>query len=419
MTPSSRRALAPLVLLVALVATLLVVGSGTSASAATGTVRGQITGSQDGKVRVKMLWFTRDWHYLGQRKVRGDIYSLSLPAGTYHLQFVDQRPSYDIRKYAPTDIKVTIGSRTVQKDVRMHRGAAITGTVTAGGKRASGAKVVAANTAEQSFVTKANKQGQFAVGGLPRGSYSVFTYDRTRTWVDKSTWVPGLDLGEVDNVGIALRKRGGSLLVDLRRADGSTMRGTFFVTAVSKASGQFWTARATGGTVTFQGLYPGRYRMVAPGVGNYLPQTGAVVGGRVRAGRADLASSFTWTHPGASVSGIVVDGEDTSYPLEGAQVMLFDARGTKLGTTTTNSLGQFWFGGQLTSQAGMKVVAQPGPYSPYLGKGTHYCKYGSATSSAFAVITGQESDAGAVALPHLPADEQDGEQCYPSDGSKR
>ena len=105
--------------------------------------------------------------------------------------FVDQRPAYDVTKAAPANIKVTVrAGRTTTKNATMRRGAAITGTVKAGGKVAKGARVVAANTAEQSFEVKANGRGQFALGGLPAGNYSVFTYDRSKRYVAKSLWVP-------------------------------------------------------------------------------------------------------------------------------------------------------------------------------------------------------------------------------------
>ena len=71
----------------------------------------------------------------------------------------------------------------------MTRGGYVTGTVRTGdGKPAKGARVVAANRAEQSFETTANGKGQFALGGLPQGKYSVFTYDQQKRWVGKSAW---------------------------------------------------------------------------------------------------------------------------------------------------------------------------------------------------------------------------------------
>ncbi|MGZ4450926.1 MAG: carboxypeptidase regulatory-like domain-containing protein, partial [Nocardioides sp.] len=201
-----RRAGAVVLVLAGLLASLMLVGV-SPASAANGKAVGQIIGTEPVRLQVKMLWFDAHWHYLGQRRIDGDIYSISLAPGTYHLQFVDLRPSYDVTKYAPSDVTVTVPSgRSVQHDVKMHRGGAITGVAKGGnGKPLGGARVVAANTNQQSYETKANGKGQFAVGGLPAGSYSVFTYDRDQTWVGKSLWVPKIKLGEARNVLVKLK----------------------------------------------------------------------------------------------------------------------------------------------------------------------------------------------------------------------
>ena len=182
-------------IVVALIASLVAVGATTtSASAAeTGKVRGAIYAGKGLADRIQVTWFDSDWHYIGKRKLSRGVYSLRLRTGTYWLQFTDLRPVYDVTRYAPTNVKVTVRSgRTATKTVHMHRGAAITGVVKAGGKPAGGARIVAANTSEQSFSVNANSKGQFAVGGLPAGSYSVFSYDRAKKWVGKSLWVPGM-----------------------------------------------------------------------------------------------------------------------------------------------------------------------------------------------------------------------------------
>ncbi|WP_435746247.1 MSCRAMM family protein [Nocardioides sp. SYSU DS0663] len=395
----------------ALLSSLLVLGVALSAvtvpaapaQAAHGKAVGQVIGTQDGKLRTKMLWFDEDWGYLGQRRLDGTIYSLSLPPGTYHLQFVDLRPAYDVTKYAPSDVSVTVRSgQVVQRDVRMRRGAAITGTVRAGGRPASGARVVAANTHEQSFEVKADRKGRFAVAGLPAGSYSVFTYDRGEAYVGRSTWVPGLALGKAANVPIALTKRGGSLLVQLRKADGSPMGGSFHVTVVSKASGQFWTVRARRGEVSFPNLFPGRYRMVAPGVGSWFARSGDVSGAAVKSGRADLASTFRWTKRGAWVSGVVVDEADGETPMVGAQVLLLDQAGRRLDETATRTDGSFTLDGQVPTQSGLQVVVNPSGGGWMAG--VSWCRFESVTSGPWSVVAGRERWVDAITLPHAPAE---------------
>ena len=197
-TTSTARRTAVGLLLALLVGLLSSVGTSTVlAPSAHAAEKGRVVGEVlvPGNVKLKVRVFDKSWNFLQARKVNGSIYSLRLDPGTYYLQFTDERPAYNVDKYAPTDVRVRVkAGKKVQKNVRMKPGAAITGTVRAGGKPLGGAKVVAANANEQSFSTKANDKGQFAIGGLPDGSYSVFTYDRKKTWVDKSTYVQGLSL---------------------------------------------------------------------------------------------------------------------------------------------------------------------------------------------------------------------------------
>ena len=368
-------------------------------------VRGSIKAADKG-VKYRVRWFTKDWTYLGERKVTGGIYSLSLQPGTYYLQFVDLRPAYNVRKYAPTDIRVKVANKPVQKNVRMKRGAAITGTVRAGGKVAGGAEVVAANASEQSYRVKADKRGRFALGGLPAGSYSLFTYDRKKQYVGRSTYLSRMGLGQVRNTAITLGTRAGRLLVDLSTLDGRVKQ-KVFVTAVSKATGQFWTVKARGGEAIFSGLFPGGYRMVAPGVGRYLPQSGVIKGAKVKSGKDDLASSFTWTKRGATITGAVVDQEHPDAGMEDVLVQAFSAAGALLGSATTDDEGIFTVTGPITSQEGITVKIQPGGANPPYLQGTFYCKYAAAETDGVRVRTGEDTVVGILELPQLPTSQQD------------
>lgn len=411
---TARRACSALVALaVVLGGLLLVAPSPADAAVRKYEVVGQITGPQAKLPKITMRWFTKDWTYLGQKKVRGDIYSLSLAPGTYHLQFVDNRPSYDVTKYAPADLTVTVKDRKIQRNVKMKRGAAVTGTVQGGGKALGGARVVAANTYEQSYETKANSAGQFAIGGLPSGKYSVFTYDRTGTWVDKSTFAGKVVRGKAVNVAIKLKKKGGSLLVDLFHGDGRRAQGKFAVTAVSKKTGQWWTETARSGKVTFRGLYPGGYTLVAPGNGDWLARTGSIQGANVRAGRADLASRFVWTQRGASITGRVVDREDPTYGLGGAQVLLFDKTGRQVGSTVATASGGFRFGGQLTTQSGLAIVALPkADGGGWMTTRDSYCLFTRVEKGGVSVTTNRERAVGPLLLPRSTASAQP-ESCLP------
>lgn len=408
-TTSTARRTAAGLLLALLVGLLSSVGTSTVlAPSAHAAEKGRVVGEVlvPGNVKLKVRWFDKNWNFLGSRKVNGSIYSLRLAPGTYYLQFTDERPAYNVDKYAPTDVRVKVkAGKKVQKNVRMKRGAAITGTIRAGGRPLGGAKVVAANANEQSFSTKANDKGQFAIGGLPDGSYSVFTFDRKKTWVDKSTYVQGLRSTQKRHIGIVLRKKAGKLLVDLR-AGGQRVKETVFVTAISKASGQFWTVKAKRGEASFKGLYPGKYRMVAPGVGNYLPQDGAIKGANVKAGRADLASTFTWKKRGASISGFVLDEVYPDTVLEDVQVLAFAKDGSLLGSTTTGGDGSFTLGGPITTQGGITLKIQPGGDNPPQMQGAYYCIFESATLAPLSVTQGEDLQVGDLLLPQAPTSEQ-------------
>jgi len=401
----SRRAVAALGLVLGLLGTmLLVVGPTQTAGAASdkGRVRGNISGPHGAPGAVQVLWFTKDWSFIGKRTFRGGGYSLSLPPGTYRLQFVDKRKPYVTDKYAPTDVKVRVRPHsTAVKNVRMKRGAFITGTVRNGkGKPARNVRVVAANTAEQSFEVTADKKGRFAVAGLPQGSYSVFTYDRKHTWVAKSRWVPGLKPGHSKNVKIKMGKRAGSLTVDLYTGNG-TLNGRHYITAVSKKSGQFWTARSSHGSVVFRGLYPGRYKLIVPGAGVWFGRTGAVKNGKVKPNWMAFGS-FRLTKRGGWLTGTVVDSANQDITLGEATVRLYNSTGDLLDETASSADGSFTLNGQLRTQKGLRVVVQPGPHTDYLGTTSQRCQYQPTTHTGYAVATGKGSHIGKVGIDRLP-----------------
>lgn len=347
-----------LVLLVGLVAALVSLLPVTSAEASSpkGRVRGYVAaGGQHPPLKVS--WFTEDWQYLGSRSVsRSGGYGLVLRPGTYRLQFSDKRPSYDVTKLAATDTTVTVraGSTTV-RNARMTRGAAITGKVSvAGGRSGSRATVVAASPDRRSFTTVANAQGEFALGGLPAGSYSVFTYDHGKKYVAKSTYIKKLEAGRPQNLRLRLNKKAGDLVVDLY-AGREAIDKTLVVTAVSKKTGQFWTVKAKHGTVVLHGVFPGRYQLVVPGYGEYLGRTGNVSRGEVRPGRPAFGS-FRLTKRGGAFTGRLLAGDDHS-PVAKATVRIYDANGGIVAETTTTANGAFRVGGRLDTMKAATLVA--------------------------------------------------------------
>jgi carboxypeptidase family protein len=398
----SPRSRAALVAVVALVAGLLVAvaPAGSANAASTGQVVGEIRFPQK-RAKVDVLWFTSEWQYLGRKKAGAGTYTINLAPGTYWLQFVDQRESYDIGKYAPTDVKVTVGSSRIIRNVRMQRGAYITGTARTGdGKPAAKATVTAANTGGRSFSTTANGKGQFAIGGLPQGKYSVFTWDKKKRWVGKSTWAGKVKTGHGTNVSVRLGKRAGALRLLLDTPTGPLKVKTS-VTVTSKKTGQWWTATAKGGSAVFKGLYPGKYTLDFPGAGIWLRDTKPVKGATVRRGGTPIGQAKL-TKRGGWITGQAVDAGAPAYPLEKAQVQLYDIYGTKMDETVTDSSGFFTLDGQLYTQTGMTVVINPNPQLGGYTQTTSYCQFVTKDLPGVPATQGRETPLGAVTVQRAP-----------------
>lgn len=411
MLPSSRSR-AALLAVVALVAALLVVapvGSATAGPTDTRPVAGYLNFPGLGNrpaPNVKVLWFTKDWQYIGQKSANGGSYALNLVPGTYWLQFVDQRPSWRTDKYAVTDVQVTVtASRPAVRDVTMKRGAFVTGKVATGNGPGKKARVAVARTLpngqNQSFDTTANGRGEFAIGGLPEGKWSLFAWDKKQRWVGKSTWVGKVRTGSGKDVRIRLGQRSGSLRVLLYKPDGSSLSGKTVVTVTSRKTGQWWSATAHGGTVVFKGVHPGKYKLKFDGTGNWLASTGAVRRAKVRANRASIGT-FKVTKRGGWITGQAVDGGAPSYPMPNAQVQLYDQYGTKIDETVSAADGTFLLDGQLYTQDGMTVVVNPWPERGGFTPTTGYCHFGTATLPGVPVTQGAETALGAVSVPREP-----------------
>ncbi|MEP9363616.1 carboxypeptidase regulatory-like domain-containing protein [Nocardioides sp. CN2-186] len=395
MPRTTRHATSVLLLVVGLIASaaLVLLQAPAADAASAGRVRGYVVAPHDDRVPLRMAWFTTDWKYLGSKSVSGNgAYSLTLPVGTYRLQFTDKRPSYDVTKFAPTDATVTVRSgSTAVRNVRLHRGAAITGTVRTAGGSGAHATVTAANKAQQSFTTIANDKGQFAIGGLPEGSYSVFTYDHKKTYVAKSTFVKKLEPGHPQNVDIKLKKRAGNLLVDLYAGD-RPINGTLMVTAISKKTGQFWTMKARNGTAAFKGVYPGRYTLIVPGYQEFFGKTGTVSRGKVHAGRTAFGS-FRLTQHGGAFTGRLVAGDDGT-PVGKATVRLYAPTGDIVAVTTTAADGTFRVGGSLGTMTSVSLIAFDGANMQY---------YDTLRLRALSIKVSETKNLGDLELPAKPS----------------
>jgi len=414
MLPSTRTRATVVAVLTLLGSLLLAVAptSGAEAAGDKGLANGHIVFPQKDNPKLKMLWFDKSWNYLGSKAANGRGYSIWLDPGVYHLQFVDQRPSYKVEKYAPTDIQVTVRSNDLSThNVKMRKGGYVTGTVVNGqGKPAKSARVVAANRAEQSFETTANSKGQFAVGGLPQGKYSVFAWDKQKAWAAKSEWAGKVKPGKGQDVKVRLDKRAGSMTVYLFTPT-DRMKTKTPVTITSKATGQWWTATASGGTAVFRGLYPGKYKLKFDGADVWLPTTTAVQKAKVH-GNKMAFGSVRLTKRGGWVTGRIVDATAPASPLQppwvngpGATVALYNTAGSKLATTTTRSDGTFTLSGTMTTQSGLTVVVDPPSQGGGYMNGAARCLFGHASFAGYSLTTGRESAIGDLPVPRTAGQE--------------
>jgi hypothetical protein len=274
-------ALLPLV-----VAAGVLVGTAAPSGAVGPQIFGRVTDASTGKPikTVKVSLFDANWVYVSRVKVRANgVYQLPSPAsGSYHLQFVDGRPAYNTKAYAARlDVRIRVGSAPVQKNVRLHRGGAIGGTVEVRGKAAANAHVRAISTGGQVIEVDANKKGQYALGGLAKDTYRVFAYDAKKRRVGKSKLVRSVKLRSFRNVSFNLKTKPGAIRGFLTLG-GARARGIVFVTAVNKKTGEYWVQKVSAGNLSLRGLTPGPYRLQVPDTNGYFG--GSFQIGTVRAG---------------------------------------------------------------------------------------------------------------------------------------
>jgi hypothetical protein len=320
----------------------------------TGWVAGEVLAKVKGVQRplsgIKVRIFTADWGYLREARTSRGAYSLDLAPGSYILQFTDTRPRYDVGAHVDRDVRVTVeAGEGVQRDVLMRRGGAFTGRVTAGGRRAAGARVVAvenvpAGTRGRTYEVTANGRGEYAVGGLPNARFTLFTYDRAQRWSARGRNAGAATLGRVKVVHVAMGTRAGSMVGRVYRGDATLVSTSPWVTLVHRSTGQYWVVKAAQGRFTVHGLYPGTYRITVPGTDGYLGRT-ANLAGSVRPGRT-LNTSVRLTDEGGRLRGRVVDAT-TGQPARGVKVSAYDGNGVQHGKVATDDDGWFTVGGTL------------------------------------------------------------------------
>jgi hypothetical protein len=381
-------------LLSVLVTVGALVGVSAPAEAAGAQVYGRVTDASTGSPvsTVKVLLFDANWSFIRRVKVKGNgIYQLVTPGpGSYHLQFVDGRPAYNTKAYAARlDVRVRVGSRPVQKNVRMKRGGAIGGVVKVNGKRAANAHLRAVSNGGQVIEVDANKKGEYALGGLAKGDYRVFAYDARNRRVGKSKLIRSVKLRTFRQASFNLRTKPGAIRGFLTLG-GTRARGITYVTAVNKKTGEYWVKKVAAGNISLRGLTPGPYRLQVPDTGGYFG--GSFNIGSVRAGGKRNVTIDLGTR-GGTFTGQAVDKNGVGIP--NISVRMSDAQGRTLAERPTNQDGTFVIGGTARQQGGVTVTVFP--YSTIQGH-----TYQAWTSSVLTLFNNQDQSLGRITLQREP-----------------
>lgn len=226
--------------------------------------------------RAKVAVFDREWRWLREVTARPTgRFTLTLPPGLYRLQSSDSRPAWRTDRRAPADATVEIrDKRDSILTMTLRRGAHVTGTVTQTRRDRPAARALVRATDEvgRNFDVRTDGRGQFALGGLPRGTYRLWGYDRGRRWVGRTVKVGWLDRGDGRHVRVRMRTKAGGV-------NGYVMEGpriaraTTWVTAISRRTGQWWVVKARSGDLALRGLAPGRYTFVVTGTQEWQGRT--------------------------------------------------------------------------------------------------------------------------------------------------
>ncbi|MFC6153642.1 MSCRAMM family protein [Nocardioides yefusunii] len=239
----------------------------TAAAITTGRVVGRaVDATGAGIPRAHVAVFDTDWNWIREVKARstGRFTLTGLSPGRYIVQVSDSRPAWRTDRRAPSDarVRVVAGQDSV-RTITLRRGGFITGAVTRGtaNKKASRAMVRATDAVGRSYTVTADRSGQFALGGLPRGTYRLWGYDAGKKWVGRTVKVSVTTAAHAGHVTIRLRTRAGG--VNGYVLEGSALaRHTTWVTAVNRSTGQWWVVKVRGGDLSLRGLSPGRYTFV-------------------------------------------------------------------------------------------------------------------------------------------------------------
>lgn len=314
---------------------------------------------------ITVRLFTDDFTYIKDTTGKSGIYSFTSPGpGTYRLQFVDARPAYDVKAYAPKlDVPITVDeSGSAEKAIKLKRGGSIYGSVKVRGKVAGGASLRAFSDHGHVVSVKADKKGNYALGGLANDNYRVFAHDPKNNWVGSSRLVRSVRSKTFKKASFNLRTKAASFTGGFLKTGGSRAQGTPTVTLVNTSTGDYWVQTIKGGALNLRGLTSGTYTLKVPTTRGYFGGSFAL--GRLRSGQNRFASVNLSERSGYLVGKVV--NSKTGLPLKNIGVRLVDANGATLDEMPTDTAGAFRLGDGQAEQTGVKIIvfAYPKSYSP-------------------------------------------------------
>jgi hypothetical protein len=363
---SAHRRITASILSLLLVMGALVASHSSASAASNAKIRGYVTDSSGRAAKTMSVRLfqsdanDKNWRYLRQVKVRSSgAYEIRTDGpGRYHLQLVDTRPTWDLNSYARVpNVNVNVKNRAVFKNVRVRVGGGIGGKVRVkvGSRYKAGSKALirAISTDGQVYESRADSNGNYAVGGLTKGSYRVFAYDSKNRKVGKSKYVRGVKLRGYKKASFKLTKAPSAYRGFITVGNGNSLaRGSVTVTLINKSTGEYWIKRVRRGALSVTGLTAGSYRLVVPDTSGHFGRTFNLP--RVRTGKTRSVSVNLPTAAGL-IKGTAVDAV-TRKGIPNISVRLKDANGKTQQEVTANNKGQFTLGGWIRPSTGWTVT---------------------------------------------------------------
>ena len=342
-----------------------------------------------------------------------------LPAGSYRVGFNQGSNRNYLPQYyngqtslgSASEITVSTGQTTSGIDAALQPGGQIYGTVTDASTDAPVSGIwVYAMTTDGQFVTSAptNSQGAYSIGGLNTGSYSVEFYAPSSTqnylpqYYSNKTTLQGADAISVTAgqaaTGInAAMQPGGQITGTITSSTtGNPIAG---VQVTASGSSAYFATTDTNGGYTLNKLPTGSYQLYfSDPAGLHLPQyynnkTSSSTADQVpvTAGQTTSAINVSMA-PAGRITGTIADVETTA-PIPGINVALYDSSGTYVSTAQTDSQGVYAIGTLAPGTYKVQFTRSDSNGNSY---GPQYYNAKSTLASADPITVTGESTTGAI-----------------------